>query len=138
MFLWKKEFETGINSIDEQHKKLLDIGNQINDLLIHHEEGDDNFSEIYTVIEELKEYTVYHFDTEEELFVKYKYPDYDAHKKEHDTFIEYIESVDLEHVDGNQKEFLKQLLEKIVQWVFKHIISTDFLYKDHLKAHNVV
>lgn len=138
MFLWKKEFELGINSIDEQHKKLLDIGNRINDLLIHHEEGDDNFSEIYTVIEELKEYTVYHFDTEEELFVKYKYPDYDKHKKEHDAFIEYIESVDLNHVDGNQKEFLKQLLEKIVQWVFKHIISTDFLYKDHLLANKVI
>lgn len=138
MLLWKKEFELGINSIDEQHKKLLDIGNQINDLLIHHEEGDDNFSEIYTVIEELKEYTVYHFDTEEELFVKYNYPEYDKHKKEHDVFIEYIDSVDLDHVDGNQKEFLKQLLEKIVQWVFKHIISTDFLYKDHLLANKVI
>lgn len=132
MFLWTKEFEIGINLIDEQHKKLLEIGNRINDLLINHEDGDNNFDEIYTVIEELKDYTVYHFDTEEELFVKYKYSDYDNHKKKHDDFIEYLESVDLEHIDGNQKEFLKELLGKIVQWVFKHIIATDFLYKDYL------
>ena len=38
MFLWKKEFELGIDSIDEQHKKLLEIGNRINDLLSSHDD----------------------------------------------------------------------------------------------------
>lgn len=132
MFLWKKEFELGISSIDDQHKMLLEIGNRINDLLINHEEDDDNYDEIFTVIEELKDYTVYHFNTEEELFIKYKYPEYDEHKKEHDDFIAYIESVNLENIDDNQKMFLKELLGKIVQWVFKHIITTDFMYKDYL------
>lgn len=70
MFLWKKEFELGISSIDDQHKRLLEIGNRINELLINHEEDDDNYDEIFTVIEELKDYTVYHFNTEEELFIK--------------------------------------------------------------------
>lgn len=71
MFLWKKEFELGISSIDDQHKRLLEIGNRINDLLINHEEDDDNYDEIFMVIEELKDYTIYHFNTEEELFVNY-------------------------------------------------------------------
>ena len=38
----------------------------------------------------------------------------------------------LENIDDNQKMFLKELLGKIVQWVFKHIITTDFMYKDYL------
>ena len=84
------------------------------------------------MIEELKDYPVYHFNTEEELFIKYKYPEYDEHKKEHDDFIAYIESVNLENIDDNQKMFLKELLGKIVQWVFNHIITTDFMYKDYL------
>jgi len=132
MFVWKKEFELGIPSIDEQHKCLLDIGNRISNLLMEHEDGDDNFEEIFTVIEELKSYTIYHFDTEEELFVKYDYADYDSHKKEHDNFIQYVESVDLESVNEDQKQFLNELLGKIIQWVFKHILSTDCLYKSHL------
>lgn len=131
MFLWKKEFELGINSIDEQHKKLLDIGNRINDLLKNHDENDD-FDEILIVIEELKDYTVYHFNTEEELFLKYKYTDYEKHKKEHDEFIAYLDSINFQDVDKNQKEFLKDLLTKIVKWVFNHIITTDFMYKDYL------
>lgn len=132
MFVWKKEFELGIPSIDAQHIRLLEIGNRISDLLSEHEEGDDNYEDIFNVIEELKAYTIYHFDTEEELFVKYDYPDYDSHKKEHDDFIEYVESVDFGTIDANQKQFLKELLGKIVQWVFNHILTTDYLYKNHM------
>ena len=132
MFYWKQEFELGIPSIDEQHKRLLDIGNRINELLTNHDDTDDNYDEIHTVIQELKDYTVYHFKTEEDLFLKYGYPEYKEHKREHDDFIAYIESVNLEAIDENQKQFLKGLLMKLVQWVFKHIITTDFMYKDYL------
>lgn len=132
MFIWKKEFELGIKSIDEQHKKLLEIGNQINELILDYSDSFDNFTDIYNLIEELRNYTVYHFDTEEELFIKYDYSDYENHKKEHDKFIDYLDSIDLNHADKNQKEFLQELLNKIVQWVFRHIITTDFLYKDYL------
>ena len=132
MFIWKKEFELGIPSIDNQHKKLLEIGNRINDLLKNHDDEDDNFDEIMTVIEELKEYTVYHFKTEEDLFLRYDYPEYAEHKREHDAFIDYVNSVDLSSIDENQGAFLKELLKKIVNWVFNHIITTDYLYKDFL------
>lgn len=132
MFVWKKEFELGIPSIDEQHKSLLEIGNRINDLLMAHEDGDDDYEDIFNVIEELKTYTIYHFNTEEDLFVKYDYPDYDSHKKEHDDFIEYVESVDFGAINESQKQFLKELLGKIVQWVFNHILTTDYLYKNHM------
>lgn len=132
MFIWKKEFELGIKSIDEQHKKLLEIGNQINELILDYSDSFDNFTDIYNLIEELRNYTVYHFDTEEELLIKYDYSDYENHKKEHDKFIDYLDSIDLNHADKNQKEFLQELLNKIVQWVFRHIITTDFLYKDYL------
>jgi hemerythrin len=132
MFIWKKEFELGIPSIDEQHKNLLEIGNKISNLLMAHEEGDDNYEDIFNVIEELKAYTIYHFDTEEELFVKYDYPNYESHKKEHDDFIDYVESVDFGVIDENQKLFLKELLEKVIKWVFNHILTTDYLYKDHM------
>ena len=132
MFVWKKEFELGIKSIDEQHKKLLELGNKINDLLIYHDENDDNYDEIYEVIEALRAYTVYHFRTEEELFLKYNYSEYKEHKKEHDDFIQFLKTINPEDIDVNQKEFLKKLLAKIVQWVFKHIITTDFMYKDYL------
>jgi hemerythrin len=133
MFVWRKEFELGIKSIDTQHKRLLEIGNKIYNLLASHKEEDDHFDEIYKVIGELKEYTIYHFETEENYFLKYHYPDYESHKKEHDAFIDYLNSVDYDALDENQGVFLKKLLEKIFNWVFNHIVTTDYMYVDYLK-----
>ena len=132
MFLWKKELELGIPSIDEQHKKLLEIGNRINDLILDHREGNDNYDEITDVIRELKDYTVYHFQNEQVLLEKYHYPDYDGHKKEHDDFIAYLNGIDINEVEDDQIGFLKALLAKLIKWIFNHIISTDFLYRDFL------
>ena len=132
MFLWKKEFELGIESIDGQHRRLFEIGNRINELLKAHDDEDDDYYDILNVIYELKDYTVYHFRTEEELFLKYNYSEYESHKEEHDNFIEYLNLVDFEKINENQKAFLNELLGKIVNWVFKHIITTDFMYKDFL------
>jgi len=137
MFVWKQEFELEIESIDDQHKKLLEIGNRISDLLETHDEDSDNYDEIIDVIKELKEYTVYHFQNEEKYFLEYKYPDYANHKKEHDDFIAYISSVDFNKIDENQEKFMKDLLRKVINWVFNHIITTDFLYKDYLVLYGV-
>ena len=133
MFVWKKEFELGIKSIDLQHKKLLDIGNKIHELLKRYDEEGDVFDEINSVISELKDYTVYHFETEEALFLKYNYPDYESHKTEHDDFIQYLNSIDYSDIDEDQGDFIKELLAKIFNWIFNHIITTDFMYVDYLK-----
>lgn len=132
MFIWKREFELLIPAIDNQHKRLFEIGNRIDELLVNHAEGDDNYDEIIEVIKSLEDYTIYHFKVEEDLFVKYNYTEYVKHKKEHDGFIEYLHTFDLDSIHENQGEFLNDLLGKIVNWVFNHIITTDYLYKDFL------
>jgi len=137
MFLWKKEFELGIQSIDQQHKELLEIGNHIGELLAEYNDNVDKYDEIIRVMGDLKDYTLYHFKTEEDLFIKHNYADYAQHKKEHDGFITYLGAVNFNDIDQNQKVFLKDLLSKIINWVFKHIMNTDYLYKDYLKGMGV-
>ncbi len=132
MFAWKEELELGIESIDNQHKKLLEIGNRIYKLIEEHNEGDDNYDEIVNVIGQLKDYTVYHFSNEENLFKEIGYEQADNHKRVHDEFIDYLKSISLDEVDQNQKQFLEDLLVKVVQWVFNHILREDYLYKDFM------
>ena len=132
MFAWKEELELNIDSIDSQHKELFNIGNKVYLLLEQHQEGEDNYDEIINVINELKDYTRYHFKTEEDLFIKYHYPDYEKHKKEHESFIRYINSINLSTYDEKQELFLTELLKKIIDWIFNHIITTDYMYKDYL------
>jgi hemerythrin len=131
MFHWQAEFELGITSIDNQHKKLIEIGNRINELL-EYQDDEDDYNQILEVLEELKSYTDYHFKTEEELFLKYNYPEFHLHKKEHDNFIRYIDSIDVDSYEEDKTLFIRDLLQKIINWIFHHIITSDYMYKDYL------
>lgn len=133
MFEWKKEFCIGIEEIDAQHEKLFEIGNNIHNLFMQSKD-DDVFDELVAEIDELKNYTVYHFDTEENLFKKYAYPESEAHIKEHRAFIDYLESINIFEMDENQEKSIADILKFIAKWIFKHISNTDIKYVDFLKS----
>jgi len=132
MFDWSEAFETGIPEIDQQHQELFRIGEEINQLLVHHQ-GQDSYDEISECLEKLSEYTVFHFDTEEELFEKFDYADTEAHIKEHRTFVDYLNTLDVHHIDANQETAIKDLLKFVAMWIFKHINNTDFKYTSFIK-----
>ncbi len=93
-FVWKADiYSVGIKIIDEQHEKLFKIGSDINETAYDYD-GDDQNDRICSLIEELVDYTNYHFTTEEDLFEKYNYPNAESHKEEHKEFIETLKDVD--------------------------------------------
>ncbi|QOR35286.1 hemerythrin family protein [Clostridium sp. 'deep sea'] len=132
MFEWKNEYSVGVDVIDQQHQKLFEIGRKIHKLLVTYS-GQDSFNTISNLIGELSNYTAYHFQTEEELFNKYNYPDTESHIKEHQYFIDYLNSLNLGVIDDNQKDAIMDLLKFISKWIFRHINSTDFQYRDFFK-----
>lgn len=131
MFIWKDDFSVKIPLIDEQHKRLFEIGNSINVLLKEYD-GQDSFDEIMSQLDNLSNYTKYHFEQEEKLMSHYGYEDLDEHKKEHRDFIAYLEGLDSNDIDHDQKETLLNLIKFITSWVFKHIMNTDFKYSDFI------
>lgn len=131
MFDWNNAFSVGIEEIDRQHQHLFEIGEEIHQLMADFQ-GQDRFDEISAAIEKLAQYTVFHFDTEEKLFAQYGYPEAEEHEKEHRTFINYLNSLDLEHIDSNQEVMIKDLLKFVALWIFKHINNSDFGYKEYL------
>lgn len=128
MYKWNDDYSVAVQPIDEQHKELFNIADQIHTLVNDHKE-DDNYDAIIQLINELKDYTVYHFNYEEKLMEKSGVPDLDAHKEEHRTFVDYISSLDIYDIDENQDEHLLDLLKYITKWIFRHINNTDFKYK---------
>ena len=65
MYKMKKEFETGIEFIDEQHAKLFEIANETYNLLMN-DFKIDKYDEVIELLVELKDYTKFHFKQEEE------------------------------------------------------------------------
>lgn len=132
MIVWDKHYELGIASIDNQHKELVRIAGELSNLLTEACEGDDIYDEMIRLIEELRDYTVVHFEFEEALFIKHGYPNSDEHILEHQRLIEEINALDFQAVDNDQVAHGKSILNMLITWIFKHISGSDFKYRDYL------
>lgn len=134
MFAWNDDYSVGIEEIDKQHKHLIGIGAELMELVKHHS-SDDLYDDVIDAVERMKDYTVYHFATEERMMAQAGFDGFDDHKAEHVRFIEKLDDVDLTAIDDNQTEFIMDILKFISTWIFKHIVGADFEYRDALAAH---
>lgn len=130
MLVWKEEYEIGVEQIDEQHKRLFELGNNIY-ALINDYLYEDKYDKIVHILDELREYTKYHFKSEEAYMLQTKYPKYFSQKVEHDDFIEKIEEVELRDLDKDQDKHIQELLTFVFNWIIEHIVQKDMLMKNH-------
>lgn len=129
IFNWKNEYSTGISAIDLQHRRLFEIGSNIYELATLND-GVDHFDEIMQILDNLKNYAIYHFEFEESYMRSKNFDNIVEHKKLHVNFIDKILSINDKDVDNKQKQVLLKLLDFIANWIGNHILKEDFRYKD--------
>ncbi len=124
---WKDSYSVGIDSIDQQHKKLLHLINQLQ-TAVDYSTGEQFERE---ALDELVDYTKTHFTYEEGLMRDNEYPDFDAHKAQHEKMFKKVGEVLAEYEQdhdtamGNAAEYLKD-------WLINHINGTDKEYSSYL------
>lgn len=123
-FVFSKEYYTGIDFVDEEHKELFRIIEDVNHV-IKNDYVHDKYDEIVRLLEELKNYTRYHFQDEEEYMKKIEYEGLEAQRKAHDAFVNRLEELDLEEIDDNQQQTLEELMEFLTGWLINHILNMD-------------
>lgn len=126
MYEMKEEYKIGVELIDEQHKKLFELADKAY-MLLKDDFSLDKYDKIVHIIEELKEYTIFHFKSEEEYMQSINYKRLFSQKIEHAEFIKKIEAIDLRHIDENQDEGLVKILNFLNDWLTEHILKTDKL-----------
>jgi len=126
--VWDDVFSLGFKPIDDQHKKLVLI---INELFTACKEGvlaaDMAFME---AIKKTLDYTETHFADEEDYMREVNYPRFNEHKKQHEEFIAAIEKTIDEFETGNTEPIdMARFLKK---WLLNHIAVTDKQYVPYL------
>ena len=124
---WKEEYSVGIDSLDQDHKKLISLLNQFITAY------DYAMSESYEreALDDLISYTRYHFEREEKLMEEANYPDVVEHKKQHKIMFEQVEKfVELYNEKGH--DALDEVSEFLSNWLINHICGTDRKYSAHL------
>ena len=123
LITWSEEYELGFTKIDEQHQKLVDIINKLYNAFIE-AHAMDIISEI---LNEMLEYTAYHFKTEEDFFKENNYPDMDNHNKEHQLFVEKTKGF-IEKFSTDDAELTYDVMNFLRGWLLAHIQGSDKEY----------
>lgn len=133
--VWTKEYSIGVDEMDAQHKMLLIIINRIELIAQGNPNRVDFETKVKSVMQELFNYTVLHFSSEEVILKMFHYPDFVNHKKQHDKFIELVDKKkqNIEHLleAGNLEETiseLKEIYNFLSNWLLTHIKKTDSDY----------
>ncbi|MGI6124446.1 MAG: bacteriohemerythrin [Acetivibrionales bacterium] len=131
---WKPEFSCYDSTIDEQHKKMIDMINEMNDLSLY-DDHIDRYDSIVEVFGRLKDYTVYHFNHEEKLFEEHGYDSFNTkiQKLEHKGFVNKVTSINLYDLDENQNETIMSVLDFLSKWLEHHILDIDRKFGEFLR-----
>ena len=127
MIKWSDEYLLGVEELDLQHRRLLEIAAEAESLL-KTSLRTDKYDAIVGILEELKAYTVAHFQAEEKYMASIGHKKLLSHKVQHNDFVQRIQEIDLSAVDANQDRYLLELLDFVAAWIVDHILVTDRLY----------
>jgi hemerythrin len=132
MIEWDDKYSVGISIIDNEHKKLIDIMNKA----IVLEQNSSDPEEIAEVLNEMNKYAHTHFASEEAYMIKFNYPDYENHRKEHQAFsIETMAFFD--KITNSNRQLICEILEHLKSWLVNHVLGTDTKYISCFKEHGL-
>lgn len=123
IFPWDKNFETGIDIVDQQHRKLVDILNW----LAAHLANCSNLTTLNDIFAELAAYADYHFKTEEQIWAQYLPQDetYLAHQHTHKKFIDQVLALKQQENQQPFEEVIQNIVSFLSHWLAFHILDTD-------------
>lgn len=128
-YVFSNEYLTGITLIDDEHRQLFALVNEVH-ALVQDDLIFDKYDEIMRILTELRNYTEMHFHDEEAYMEQIHYADLDAQRRAHNAFIEKLVDInfeELESLDNNQQEYLQDVLDFLAKWLVNHILKMDKL-----------
>ncbi len=132
-FDWKDEYSVGINTINNQHKVIIEL---MNDLFESMRDSREDMI-INDVLNELLKYSNYHFNLEASLFEKYQYPLMKEHLHEHQYFIEKIKTL-MKELGSNIITVPIDTLDYLKSWFQNHMMKKDIDYSLYFKEKDVI
>lgn len=122
-FEWAEEYSVGLDGIDSQHRKIIELMNEVFDA-VRYEKGVEIIKHVYV---ELLRYANYHFGLELRLFAKYPFDDERKHIEEHSYFIERVKTLMINEY-LTDKNVPIEILHFLKSWFQNHMMKTDMEY----------
>jgi diguanylate cyclase (GGDEF)-like protein/hemerythrin-like metal-binding protein/PAS domain S-box-containing protein len=123
IFPWDSNFNTGLAKVDEQHRRLVKLLNTLACYVAFR----TDIPQLNTIFNELSEYAVYHFQTEEAIWREFLPDDVFEveHRKAHASFIAEIERLKTGQSSKPKSQVIEDALEFLARWLAFHILESD-------------
>ena len=125
--VWDEILSVGVEEIDEDHRKLLNIFNILNHSVMAEESSDY----LAATLAELINCTVWHFSHEERLMLKHRYEGIEEHKAEHQELINSAKELQQEILQAD-KPMVDEHIEFLERWLTEHILTADLRLGSYL------
>lgn len=123
---WNQKFEVGHERIDSEHKIFLNLIRVASRM----PERDVSTRRVMMHLNEVKQYAVFHFTSEENIMFDVSYPDIEQHKREHSMLLALFDSRVHEFSAGEID--LDQVVEFLFEWFALHTTQVDTRLASHI------
>jgi len=120
---WIPTYSVGVTSIDEQHKRLIALINELHDAML----ANRGTVAVNQVLVQLADYCDEHFSYEEGLLQKAQYPGFAIHREKHVRMAEQVRKLTSQAQRGGAVVTL-EVMNFLRNWLDKHILGTDKEY----------
>lgn len=125
---WRPDFNLGIEEIDKQHRKIVDLINELSEAFMK----DTAREKLSDIFKELIDYADYHFKDEEALFSAHNFPFTAEHIEMHKRFIQKVTNLKQKYEEDQPVTF--RVLGFMKEWLTDHILDADREYASLVKA----
>ena len=124
MYEFTQDCLTGIDQIDEEHRKLFSLINEAVEL----PKEARTPQTVKNILAHLSDYAVNHFAHEEAYMEAQNDPELPLQKKEHQAFADHVKLLEKQPLTGeNASAMLDEILTYLVRWLYHHILSSDMM-----------
>lgn len=131
LITWNDSYSVKVKEMDDQHKKLIDMINQLHDAM----KVGQGKEVIGKVLTGLMDYTRRHFTSEENLMKIHGYSGYEDQKKAHSAMVNQVEDIRKKYTEGGVQS--QQVIAFLKDWLIHHIQGMDQKYGAHLNGKGV-
>ncbi|WP_295443261.1 bacteriohemerythrin [uncultured Thiodictyon sp.] len=124
---WSDAMSVGIDEIDNQHKLLVGMVNEMHEAI----QSRQSAAVVGDILTRLADYTKVHFAAEEGLMRIIDYPGYQSHKAEHEELIRGVLELQ-QKVAAGKTTIGFELMHFLKSWLTDHIMWSDLQYVECL------
>jgi hemerythrin-like metal-binding protein len=130
---WNDSFNIGYEQIDMQHRQAFAL---LNDLVSASIDGSGT-ERLGEMLEFLQDYAARHFHDEEALQLRYDFPGYAKHRRQHEDLQRIIGGLAQKFAaNGASKELSDELNKIVLKWLTTHILHEDMKLGKYLRSVN--